>query len=453
MTETRTELARDLNVWHASALVVGIIIGSGIFLVPKRMMEAAGSVELVIAAWVVGGVLSWFGTLAYAELGAMRPGAGGEYVYIRDAYGPMFGFLYAWNTFLIAKPASIATVAVGVVRILGQFPALQFLDAKLWGGPIPADVGQCVAAAVVLLFTYLNHLGVRRAGSFQLFTTMLKVAMILAIVAIGFSYRGDGVANFSTHYVGATGGFAGFMAALIAALWAYDGWNNVVMVSSEIRDPQRSIPRALIYGIALVGVLYMLTYLAVQWVVPAEMIAQAPRPASLAIARVLGPVGGMVISAGIAFSMFVTINGQVLTGARVPFAAATDGSFFPSLAWVSSRYRTPGPALLFQAIVTALLIFIGGAFEDLFNLALYSEWLFYLLATSTVFVFRRREPDAVRPYRTLGYPVVPALFMLAAAVLLYYSFMQNVKNSFWGTLVILAGAPVYWWFHRRAATA
>src|SRR2546423_9352798 len=150
--QSQDGLVRDLNVWHASALVVGIIIGSGIFLVPKRMMEAAGSVELVMAAWIVGGLLSWFGTLTYAELGAMRPGAGGEYVYIRDAYGPMFGFLYAWNTFLIAKPASIATVAVGVVRILGQFPALAFLDKQLWGGPVPGDSGQAAPAAIIITF-------------------------------------------------------------------------------------------------------------------------------------------------------------------------------------------------------------------------------------------------------------------------------------------------------------
>jgi len=245
-------------------------------------------------------------------------------------------------------------------------------------------------------------------------------------------------------------GWGAFGAMVLAALWAYDGWNNLPMAAGEVRDPQRSIPKALIFGISVVSALYILTYLAVQWALPATAIANADRPASLAIQQVLGPVGGMVISAGIGFSMFVTINGQILAGARIPFAAAADGYFFASLARVSPRFRTPSSSLAFQCVLTIILIFVGGAFEDLFNLALYSEWMFYLLATSTVFVFRHREPDAERPYKTWGYPVVPILFMLAAGVLLYYSFMQNVKNSLVGTVIILAGIPVYYFFRSRA---
>jgi APA family basic amino acid/polyamine antiporter len=444
-------LSRDLNVWHASALVVGIIIGSGIFLVPKSMMANAGTVGLVFAAWIVGGLLSWFGSLGFAELAAMRPSSGGEYVYIRDGYGPMAGFLHAWNTFLIAKPASIATVAMGVVRILGEFPIFQFLQVEVVHGPLPLHYGQIVAAGVILLFTYLNYIGVRRAGNFQLLMTTLKVVMILAIIGIGFSYTQGGLHNFRTTYPAAPGGMAGFMAALIAALWAYDGWNNVVMVAGEIKEPQRSIPRALIFGITVVGLLYMLTFAAVQWVVPASEIATAERPASLAIQYAIGPAGAMVISAGIAFSMFVTINGQILTGARVPFAAAADGYFFASIAAVHPRYHTPGNALLLQGGLTILLIFVGGAFEDLFNLAIFSEWLFYVLATSTLFLFRHREPEAPRPYKTFGYPVVPTLFLLAAGFLLYYSFMQNLRNSVAGSLVILAGIPVFLFFRNRMA--
>jgi APA family basic amino acid/polyamine antiporter len=472
---SRPELARDLNVWHSAALVVGIIIGSGIFLVPKRMMEAAGSVELVLAAWVVGGLLSWFGALTYAELGAMKPGAGGEYVYLRDSYGPMAGFLYAWNTFLIAKPASIATVAAGVVRILGEFPALHFLQTEFVHSPLALNFGHLLAIAIIVLLSYLNYTGVRKAGEFQLFFTTLKVVMILAIVAIGFSYAGGGWHNFRTTYPGAIGGMSGFMAALIAALWAYDGWNNLVMVASEIRDPQRSIPRALIYGITAVAALYILTFAAVQYVLPADQIATANRPASLAIQYVLGPVGAMVISAGIAFSMFVTINGQILTGARIPFAAASDGYFFRSLATVHPRYRTPGAGIVFQAVLTILLIVVAGTFEDLFNLAIFSEWLFYMFATGSVFIFRRRDPDLPRPYRTWGYPVVPILFIAAATVLLAYSFFQGLRpelqtmpyvewlsangvrlflrsNSFWGLIVIMAGVPVFQYFNARKAS-
>jgi len=443
---TRPELARDLNVWHSGAIVVGVIIGSGIFLVPKRMMEAAGSVELVFAAWIVGGLLSWFGALTYAELGAMKPGAGGEYVYVRDAYGPMMGFLYAWTWFTIGKPASIATVAVAVVRILGEFRAFDFLQIALISSPLLINYGHLLAISLIVVLTYLNYLGVKKAGDFQLFFTLLKVAMILGIIAVGFSYVHGGTANFKTEYLPAVGGFGGFMAALIAALWAYDGWNNLNMVAGEIRDPERSIPKALIIGISIVGALYILMFAAVQWVLPAGTIATSLRPASAAIQQVLGPVGGMVISAGIAFSMFVSINGQILTGARIPFAAARDGYFFQSVAEINPKYHTPSVSLVFQATLTIILIVVGGAFEDLFNLAIFSAWLFYMVAASSVFVFRKREPDLARPYRTWGYPVVPALFIVASTVLLYYSFMENVKNSLIGSGVILAGIPIFLWF-------
>lgn len=443
------DLARDLTRWHSVAIVIGVIIGSGIFLVPKRMMEATGSSQIVILAWIVGGLLSWFGAVTYAELGAMKPGAGGEYVYVRDAYGGMMGFLYAWTWFLLGKPASIATVAAGVVRIMGQFPVFEFMRNEVLSAPIKITFGHLAAATFIILLSYLNYLGVKKAGDFQLFFTILKVIMIAAIIGIGFSFAGGSFSNFSTTYEGARGGFAGFMAALIAALWAYDGWNNLNMVAGEIKNPEKNIPFALIFGIGVVAVLYMLTNAAVQYVLPANQVATAERPASLAISQVLGSLGGAIISAGIGFSMFVTINGQVLAGARIPFAAARDGYFFESVAKISPKYHTPGVALAFQAGLTIVTLILGGAFEDLFNLAIFSEWLFYMIAASSIFVFRRREPDLPRPYRAFGYPVLPALFILAALVVLVYSFAENLKNSIFGSIIILLGIPVFLFFQAR----
>ncbi len=222
---SRPELARDLGLSHAGAIVVGTIIGSGIFLVPTEMMRAVGSARLVYLAWMVGGLLSFFGALTYAELGAMKPQAGGEYVYVRDAYGPLAGFLYSWTWFLIAKPASIATVTTGLVRILGTFPVFSFFshDCFSYGWislPFTLNYGQLVAIAATVLVSWLNYIGVRRAGEFQLLFTLLKVAIILGIVAVGFSYRGGTWANFATEFTGAKGGVAGFFAALVAALWA-----------------------------------------------------------------------------------------------------------------------------------------------------------------------------------------------------------------------------------------
>lgn len=261
----RPELLRDLGLSHAGAVVVGTIIGSGIFLVPSEMMQAVGSARLVYLAWMVGGLLSFFGAVTYAELGAMKPQAGGEYVYVRDAYGPLAGFLYSWTWFLIAKPASIATITTGLVRILGTFPVFSFFSHTFIFHPFTINYGQLVAIAATVLISGLNYIGVRRAGEFQFLFTLLKVAIILGIVATGFSYSGGTWANFATEFAGAKGGVAGFFAALVAALWAYDGWNDLNMVAGEIRNPQRNIPLSLIWGVATVGALYILVNAAVQY--------------------------------------------------------------------------------------------------------------------------------------------------------------------------------------------
>ena len=454
ITQTaQPELARDLKVSHAAAVVVGTVIGSGIFLVPSEMMQAVGSAALVYLAWIVGGLLSWFGALSYAELGAMKPQAGGEYVYIRDAYGPLGGFLYGWTYFLIAKPGSIATIVTGLVRILGTFAPLAFLPQVIIQEPITITYGQLVAVGAIILITVLNYIGVKRAGEFQLFFTSLKVVIILGIAVVGFMYAGGTWHHFSESYTAATGGFAGFMTALIAALWAYDGWNLVTTVSAEIREPQRSLPIALIFGVAIVALLYMLLNAAVQYVMSPTAIATSPRPASDAMSLVMGSVGAAIVSAGMALSMLVTLNGSTMTGARIPFALARDGYFFHSLAKVHPRFHTPSVALGVQAALAIVLVLFAGSFQQLFSLTLFAEWLFYMLGTAAVFVFRHREPDAVRPYKTWGYPVVPALFIVASAVLLYYSFMANWHNSVAGVLVILAGIPVFAFFRRRAKTA
>jgi APA family basic amino acid/polyamine antiporter len=278
---------------------------------------------------------------------------------------------------------------------------------------------------------------------------MLKVAIILGIVVIGFSYSAGSWSHFAGSYAAAKGGLAGFMAALVAALWAYDGWNDLNMVAGEIRQPERNIPIALIAGVATVGALYMLVNAAVQFVLPASAIAASPRPASDAIGLVWGPLGASVVSAAMAISMLVTLNGTVMSGARVPFAVARDRYFFSALAEVHPRFHTPSVALAVQAALAILLLLLGGNFRQLFSLAIFAEWLFYMIAGSTVFIFRRRDPQAARPYRVWGYPVVPALFVLSSALLLYYTFTDNLRNSALGCLVILAGVPVFYVFARR----
>ena len=448
-------LLRGLNVWHATSIVAGTIIGSGIFLVPAEMMQAVGSAGLVYLAWVVGGLLSFFGALTYAELGSVRPFAGGEYVYVRDAYGPLPAFLYGWTWFLIAKPASIATVTAGLVRVLGTFSAFGFLPQTLFALHVTSNrvlvvnYGHLVAIAATVLITALNYVGVRKAGNFQFAFTVLKVGMIVGIAVIAFMAASGSWSNFGTSFAGAKGGVAGFMAALVAALWAYDGWNDLNMVSEEIQRPERSIPVALIAGVGLVAVLYMGMNAGIQKALPAEVIANSAVPAAAASETAIGQLGVSLVSMGMMISMLATLNGTVMSGGRVPFAVARDGYFFRALGEVHPKFHTPALALVIQAAVAIILIVVGGAFRELFSLAIFAEWLFYMVAASTIFVFRRREPDVKRPYRTMGYPLVPALFIGTAAVLLYYTFTSNVKNSVGGLLVILLGIPVYLWFRRK----
>jgi APA family basic amino acid/polyamine antiporter len=454
-TSNRPELIRGLNVWHATSIVAGTIIGSGIFLVPAEMMQAVGSAGLVYLAWIVGGLLSFFGALTYAELGSVRPYAGGEYVYVRDAYGTLPAFLYGWTWFLVAKPASIATVTAGLVRVLGTFSAFSFLPQAIVALHVTSsrtliiNYGHVVAIGAAAFITGLNYVGVRKAGNFQVAFTVLKVAMIVGIAIIAFTASSGSWSNFRTSYADATGGMAGFAAALVAALWAYDGWNDLNMVSEEIEKPERSIPIALIAGVGVVAVLYMGLNAGIQRALPATAIAQSAVPAAAASQAALGRWGVTLVSIGMMISMLATLNGTVMSGGRVPFAVARDGYLFKALGEVHPKFHTPALALVIQGVVAVVLIVVGGAFKELFSLAIFAEWLFYMIAASTIFVFRMREPDAPRPYRTAGYPVVPAIFIGTAAVLLGYTFLSNLKNSIGGVVVILMGIPVYLWFARK----
>ncbi len=445
-TLPKPDLLRDLGVSHAASIVVGTIIGSGIFLVPAEMMQAVGSAKLVYLAWIVGGLLSFFGALTYAELGAMKPQAGGEYVYLRDGYGPLAGFVYAWSTFLIAKPGSIATIATGMARIFGAYPAFSALPQTAIASPLPITYAQLLAIVLVVFISFINYIGVKRAGEFQLLFTLLKVGLVLTVIVVAITYSGGRAANFATTYAGAKGGIVGFMVAMLASLWAYDGWNNLNMVAGEIRRPERSIPIALIAGVGMVGALYVLMNAAVQYVMPAAEIAATGSPAADAMRIALGAGAASIFTLIMGFQMLATLNGAVLSGARVPFAAAHDGYFVAALARVHPRYRTPSAAIMFQAALAIVLVLAVGKFQALFSITLFAEWLFYMLTTGTVFIFRRREPEAVRPYRVWGYPVVPIIFVLASAVLLFYTFVSNVRNSLIGLMVMAAGIPVYFLF-------
>jgi basic amino acid/polyamine antiporter, APA family len=444
------DLPRVLNTSHATAIVVGTIIGSGIFLVPQEMMRATGSSSLVYLAWIAGGLLSLFGAMTYAELSTLLPYAGGEYVYIRGAYGDLPAFLYMWTWFAVAKPASIASGTIGLARTLAVFPALRWFDTPALHIGFAIDWSQIFAIAVTWLITGLNYLGIRKAGNFQLIFTWLKGVLILVIAGFCFSSGIGHWSNFSTIFPGAHGGFSGFMIALIAALWAYDGWNDLTMVAGEVRNPERSLPIALLLGLGIVGVLYMATNAAIQYILPAAQIAASPRPAVAALEVITGPWGAAIVSVAMAVSIIVSLNGTVMSGARVPYAAARDGLFFRRMADIHPRFASPSTSLIVQASLTTLLLLAVGRFQQLFELAIFAEWLFYMVTATTIFYYRRREGE--QPvYHVWGYPFVPALFIAAAAVLLVYSYAENFNNSLIGTALILLGVPLYLGFRRRPA--
>ena len=441
------DLPRVLGASQATAIVVGTIIGSGIFLVPTEMMRDTGSSALVYLAWITGGLLSLFGAMTYAELGAMLPYAGGEYVYLRGAYGDTPAFLYMWTWFAVAKPASIAAVTSGLARTLGVFTVFHFLTEHVAGTPLLWS--QVFAISVTWLITGLNYLGIKKAGDFQLVFTILKGILILIVAGICFASVSGSFSNFSTSLPHAVGGFGGFMLALIATLWAYDGWNDLTMVAGEVRRPERSLPIALIGGLFIVGALFMATNAAIQYILPAAQIAATERPAVAALQVVAGPRGAGFVAAAMALSIFVTLNGTIMSGARIPFAAARDRLFFRQFAHIHPRFQSPSTSLVIQALLSTILLLFLSQFQQHFELAVFAEWLFYMLTTTTIFVYRRKKPDLARPYRVWGYPILPAIFVVCACAVLVWSYAGNLKGSLIGTALILLGLPVFYLVRRR----
>lgn len=451
---TRPTLQRALGLPAAVAIVVGTTIGSGIFLVPKDMILQVGTPGMVFAVWIFGGLLSLFGALTYAEMAAAMPGAGGEYVYLSEAYGPFWGFVFGWTQLWVAKSASIATLATGFYLYLANFwPGLTTVAFHIpiplgpGGGPIEVRFGQLFAMAVIMGLAWLNYYGVKLGGNVQVAVTVVKVGLIAAIVVIGLTSSEGSVANFGTS-IPAAGGITGFFAALVAALWAYDGWNNVSMVSSEIKNPARNLPLALIGGMLGIIVIYLVANLAYFLVLPASEVAGADRVAAEMMRRILGNAGAGAVSIAAMISIFAALNGSILTGSRVPYAMARDGLFFRSVAFVHPQYRTPGVSIVAVSAWGAVLL-LSGQYDNLYRLVIFSSWILYALAAAAVIVLRKKQPNLPRPYRVLGYPLVPVLFVGVACMLLVSTLLKFPRESIMGLLLIVAGIPFYYYWKGR----
>jgi basic amino acid/polyamine antiporter, APA family len=442
------DLARDLSGLQAAAVVLGSILGSAIFLVPSEMMRSTGSPALVSLAWIVGAVIAACGVMTYAELAAMRPSAGGEYVFLRDAYGPTVGFLCAWTNLSVGAASSVAALCSGLVRVLTGIPGLSWLESTIRGTWLTR--GHVIAIAAIVCLTALNYVGVRRAAGVQVIATALNVILIVFVAVAGFLFAGGGVRNFATAIPVEHSRLTGFGIALVATLWAYDGWADAAKLAGEIRDPRRNVPRVLIGAMLTVAVLYVFMSTAVEYVFPASRVASSEHIGADILEAAFGPLGSVFASAGVAFSLLACLNSTIMSNARIPYALARDGYFFKVFGRAHPRFHTPSAVLLLQAILASLLVVFGGSYQDLFSLLIFANCLFYLLNAVGLFVFRLREPNVNRPYQVWGYPLTPGLFAAAAAYLLYSSLMGNLRNSLVGAAVILAGLPVYLVFARRS---
>ena len=451
----KVELRRALGLWAAIAVVIGTAIGSGIFLVPSRMITAVGSPSKVFAVWIFGGVLTMFGALSYAELSGALPGAGGEFVYLTAAYGPFWGFIYGWTQTWVAKPASIATLATAFFYYLGDFfPRLSGVayTLPLPIGPDfkPLDIryGQFVAILVILFLAAVNYLGVRVGGRVQIVVTVLKVALIAGVIVAGLtSGQGKGE-NFHTAVTPHPGGTSGFFVALVAALWAYDGWNNAGMLGSEIENPKINLPRALITGTSCMIVIYLLTNLAYFYVLSAREVGASERVAADAMRRVLGAPGGAAVSVAAMISIFAALNGSILSGSRVPYAMSQSHLFFKAIGRVHPRFRTPGPAIVLLGLVSSLIL-LSGQYDQLYTLVIFPSWILYGMTAASVIVLRVKQPDLERHYRVLGYPLVPVLFVFVALALLYSTLLNSPRESGIGLGLIVVGLPFYFYWKGR----
>jgi len=450
----QVDLKRALGFWAAISIVVGTTIGSGIFRVPSEMIRAVGSPGRVLAVWIFGGILSLFGALSYAELSAMMPEAGGEFVYLNAAYGPFFGFVYGWTQTWVAKSASIAAMATLFATYLADFlTGLQEVVVRI---PLPIGPGwkpldirweQLAAIGVILFIAAGNYRGVRLGGNAQVALTGLKLALIGGLIAVGLFSRQASAANLHSAVPALPGGFAGFFKALVAALWAYDGWNNAGMLGSEIERPQKNLPRALIGGTLAIIAVYLAANLAYFAVLSSAQVAGSERVAADMMRKILSHGGG-VVSVAVMISIFAALNGSLLSGSRVPFAMARAGYFFRAAAQVHPRFRTPSVGIGLLGVWSSLLL-LSGHYEELYTMVIFPSWILYAMTAASVIVLRGKRPAAERPYRVPGYPAVPLLFVLVAGLLLYSTLLSSPRESGIGLAVIVAGLPFYFVWKRH----
>jgi APA family basic amino acid/polyamine antiporter len=462
VTSATRELVRAISLRDAIALVF-TVIGTGVFLKTAPMAQLLGSPSKVLLAWLAAGLLSLAGALTYAELGAMMPEAGGEYVFLREAYGDLPGFLFGWTSVMLISSGGLAAVSTALASFLASFVPLDAIftahDFHLLGQVVHWRLGiqQVVAVAVILLFSWVNSRGVQLGSRVQWVATVAKLGGIAIIVLGAFLLSKTGSWEHLKRPVTAgvpPAGAGAFGAAMLAALWAYQGWSNVPMVAGEIEKPERNIPRALIFGMLIVIVVYLVTNLAYFYALPFSEVLTANStayrdalPVAAKAAQTFSSYGAQIVSLAFMISAIGALNGITLMNSRVPFAMARDGLFFGPLGNINETSGVPANAIWFQGIWGGLLA-LSGTFDQITTSVIFAIWLFTALVGSSLFVLRRKLPVAPRRYRAVGYPVVPALFVVVAVWLVINSLIASPVESVAGIVLIALGLPFYLFFRR-----
>jgi APA family basic amino acid/polyamine antiporter len=422
---TAQDLPRRLGMVDATAIVIGIVIGSGIFVLPNLIARSLPSASAILAVWMVAGVLSFFGALAYAELGAMLPATGGQYVYLREAYGPLCAFVCGWTFMLAVMAGGSAWMAVTFSIYMGYFL------------PLSAAAAKALAVALIAVLSAVNYLGVQEGAWVQRTFTGLKIVGLLVLIGAGLA---------SPHTAGQAAGpklsSMHFGVAMAACLMAYNGWSYVSFVAGEVRDPQKNLLRSLVLGMAAVAVLYVSANIAYLKVMTVAQIAATDRVGADLATLTMGRIGGAFVSLTVLLSIIGAVNGCILTGARIPFAQARDGLFFARFGKVHPRFQTPSFAILCSGIWTAILV-LTGSYETLYSYSILAAWIFYTMCVGAVFVLRRKLPDVHRPYRMWGYPYTLWLFVAVSVWFMADALITQTRPSLMALVIVAAGGVAY----------
>lgn len=435
------QLKRELNGFDLTMIAIGGTIGAGIFLAPDAIARSLPSARWIMLVWMFGGLHAICGALTFAELGAMMPRAGGIYVYLTEAFGGLVGFLFGWAYFLVVNTGGIAGICIGFATYFGQFVDL---------GPVGLKV---VAITGLALLTAINVLGVKAGGMFSDVFTMLKLVGIAGLIVVGLGWGSSSVTDFAAPlpptFTGSVG--SAFAVALIGVIFSYGGWQHATFVAAEAKDPQRTLPTAMILGAGTVMVVYLLANLAYFFLMTPSQIAASPRVAAEAMGIVFGATGATIIALVIFISTFGTAGIYTLTAPRIFYAMANDGAFFRKVAEVHPTFHTPAFAILFQSVWVVVLILFWGTFENLISYVVFTDGIFFALGAMTLLVFRYTRPNAPRPYRTFGYPITP-LFFIAVEIWFIAKLLIARPAQAWGGLLMLGlGVPVYYYWKRKFA--